>query len=44
MEFQAAFRPGRLNISADGKVLWKEPDHEVKIEDMRKELDRLVKK
>ena len=30
--------------SADGKVVWKQPDHEVKIEDVRKELDRLVKK
>ena len=30
--------------SADGKVLWKEPDHTVKMEDVRKELDRLVAK
>ncbi len=30
--------------SADGKVLWKEPDHEVKIEDVRKELDKLLGK
>jgi len=30
--------------SADGKVVWKQRDHEVKIEDVRKELDRLVKK
>jgi hypothetical protein len=33
---------GLVIRSADGKVLWKEPDHEVKIEDMRKELDRLL--
>jgi hypothetical protein len=30
--------------SADGKVLWKQPDHTVKMEDVRKELDRLVAK
>ena len=30
--------------SGDGKVLWKEPDHTVKMEDVRKELDRLVVK
>ena len=30
--------------SADGKVLWKEPDHEVKMDDVRRELDRIVKK
>jgi hypothetical protein len=30
--------------SSDGKVLWKEPDHTVKMEDVRKELDRLVAK
>jgi hypothetical protein len=30
--------------SADGKVLWKEPDHEVKMEDVRRELDRLLAK
>ena len=30
--------------SADGKVLWKEPDHEVKMDDVRHELDRIVKK
>jgi len=27
-----------------GEVLWKEPDHEVKLEDLRKELDRLLRK
>ena len=35
---------GLVIRSADGKVLWKEPDHQVKIEDVRRELDRLVKK
>ena len=30
--------------SADGKVLWKEADHTVKIDDVRQELDRLLKK
>ena len=35
---------GLVIRSAEGKVLWKEPDHEVKIEDVRRELDRLVKK
>jgi len=35
---------GLVIRSADGKVVWKQPDHEVKIEDVRKELDRLVKK
>ena len=34
---------GLVIRSPDGKVLWKEPDHEVKIEDVRRELDRLVK-
>jgi len=34
---------GLVIRSAVGKVLWKEPDHEVKIEDVRRELDRLVK-
>lgn len=28
----------------DGKVLWKEADHGVKIDDVRKALDRLVPK
>ena len=28
--------------SADGKVLWKQPDHMVKIEDTRAELRRLT--
>ena len=35
---------GLVIRSPDGKVLWKEPDHEVKIEDVRKELDRLLAK
>ena len=30
--------------SADGKVLWKEADHTVKMDDVRQELDRLLKK
>jgi hypothetical protein len=35
---------GLVIRSAEGKVLWKEPDHQVKIEDVRRELDRLVRK
>jgi len=35
---------GLVIRSADGKVLWKEPDHEVKIEDVRQELDKLLAK
>jgi len=35
---------GLVIRSAEGKVLWKEPDHEVKIEDVRRELDRQIKK
>ena len=35
---------GLVIRSAEGKVLWKQPDHEVKIEDMRRELDALLKK
>lgn len=35
---------GLVIRSADGKVLWKQPDHEVKIEDVRKELDKLLAK
>ena len=30
--------------SADGKVLWKEPDHNVKTDNVRRELGRIVKK
>jgi len=35
---------GLVIRSADGKVLWKQPDHEVKIEDVRRELDILLAK
>ena len=35
---------GLVIRSADGKVLWKQPDHQVKIEDVRRELDRLLAK
>jgi hypothetical protein len=35
---------GLVIRSPDGKVLWKEPDHQVKIEDVRREIDRLVRK
>jgi hypothetical protein len=35
---------GLVIRSSDGKVLWKEPDHEVKMEDVRKELDTLLAK
>jgi hypothetical protein len=35
---------GLVIRSGDGKVLWKEPDHEVKIEDVRRELDKLLGK
>lgn len=35
---------GLVIRSSDGKVLWKEPDHEVKIEHVRKELDKLLAK
>ena len=34
---------GLVIRSPEGKALWKEPDHQVKIEDVRRELDRLVK-
>ena len=33
---------GLVIRSTDGKVLWKEPDHQVKMEDVRRELDRLL--
>lgn len=29
--------------SSEGRVLWKQPDHEVKMEGVRRELDRLLK-
>jgi hypothetical protein len=35
---------GLVIRSADGKVLWKQSDHEVKMDDVRKELDELLKK
>jgi hypothetical protein len=35
---------GLVIRSAEGKVLWKQPDHEVKVEDVRKELDTLLAK
>lgn len=33
---------GLVIRSADGKVLWKQPDHTVKIDDVRAELRRLT--
>ena len=35
---------GLVIRSTDGKVLWKQPDHEVQISDVRKELDKLLGK
>lgn len=35
---------GLVIRSADGKVLWKQPDHEVKMEDVRRELEKLLSK
>jgi hypothetical protein len=29
--------------SAEGKVLWKQPDHEVRMDDVRRELEKLLK-
>lgn len=34
---------GLVIRSSEGTVLWKQPDHEVKMEDVRRELDRLLK-
>ena len=34
---------GLVIRSAEGKVLWRQPDHEVKMEDVRKELQNLLK-
>ncbi len=34
---------GLVIRSSDGKVLWKQADHDVKIEDVHRELDRLLK-
>jgi hypothetical protein len=35
---------GLVIRSADGKALWKQPDHEVRMEDVRRELGRLLSK
>ena len=35
---------GLVIRSADGKVLWKQADHEVNMKDVRKELDTLLGK
>ncbi len=35
---------GLVIRSADGRVLWKQPDHQVKIEDVRGELEKLLSK
>jgi hypothetical protein len=35
---------GLVIRSTDGKVLWKQPDHQVKMEDVRRELDKLLSK
>ncbi len=35
---------GLVIRSADGKVLWKQPDHDVKVDDMRQELGKLLAK
>jgi hypothetical protein len=35
---------GLVIRSSAGKVLWKQPDHDVNIEDVRREIDRLLKK
>ena len=34
---------GLVIRSPEGKAVWKQTDHEVKIEDVRRELDRLLK-
>jgi len=40
---ELGFRSHGLVIrSADGEVLWKQPDHTVKVEDTREELRRLT--
>jgi hypothetical protein len=33
---------GLVVRSSEGKVLWKQPDHEVKIEDVRSELKKRI--
>ena len=35
---------GLVIRSSDGKVLWTQPDHDVKMEDVRRELDKLLSK
>lgn len=35
---------GLVIRSPEGKVLWKQADHDVKMEDVRREIDRLLKK
>jgi hypothetical protein len=35
---------GLVISSADGKTLWKQPDHDVRIEDVRKAVKDLLKK
>jgi hypothetical protein len=35
---------GMVIRSADGKVLWKQPDHDVSVDDMRAELGKLLAK
>ena len=35
---------GLVIRSADGKVLWKQPDHDVKMDDVRKAIGDLLKK
>ena len=34
---------GLVIRSSEGKAVWKQPDHDVKIEDVRRELDKLLK-
>jgi hypothetical protein len=34
---------GLVIRASDGKVLWKQPDHEVKIEDARAALEKLLR-
>ena len=34
---------GLVIRSADGKVLWKQPDHDANVDDMRRELGKLLK-
>jgi len=35
---------GLVIRSADGKFLWKQPDHDVSVDDMRRELGKLLGK